>query len=255
MKQVSPQILFEDDALLIINKPSGVIVNRSETAKSDTLQDWATQYLKLSEVAKEKTPDTYATLDTFYSRSGIVHRLDKETSGVLVIAKTPEAFLRLQQEFKERIVDKKYIALTHGVVSPSVGEIKAPVGRLPWNRKQFGIISGGRDSVTMYKTISTFKRSLPNAPSEKLTLLELCPETGRTHQIRVHLKYIGFPIFSDFLYAGRKTSRGDRQFLSRVFLHAKELSLLHPVTGERVVFSAPLPRELEFFLEKLERVE
>ncbi|MBI2442812.1 MAG: RluA family pseudouridine synthase [Candidatus Levybacteria bacterium] len=276
MENSTIQIIYEDESVLVINKPAGITVNRSETAKEDTVHDWAEEYLKI------RSPVPYGTGrstehpprgENFecLNRGGIVHRLDKETSGVLLLAKTPEVFVELQRQFKERLVEKTYIALVHGMVKPSIGEIRAPVGRLPWNRKQFGIVPGGRESVTKYKVISNFKfphsaEASPNRPTrrgkqisndqyEELTLVELHPETGRTHQIRVHLKYIGHPIVSDFLYAGRKTARDDRKHLSRVFLHAQSLSFLHPTTGERKTVSAHFPEELSAFLNSLEKVE
>ncbi len=231
-------ILFQDDALLVIDKPSGIIVNKADTTKGQvTVQDWAEDKLGIKNYELRIMEDS-----DFYNRGGIVHRLDKETSGILLIAKTPEAFLELQRQFKERVVKKTYLALSHGAIVPEEGEISVPVGRLPWNRKQFGVVAGGREAMTKYKVISTFPSPIGN---EQLTLVELYPETGRTHQIRVHLKHIGYPIFADFLYAGRKTARDDRRLLSRVFLHAAKISFLHPSTGEQVSFESPLPEELQ----------
>lgn len=231
-------ILFQDDAFLVIDKPSGITVNKADTTKGQvTVQDWAEDKLGIKNHELRIMEDS-----DFYNRGGIVHRLDKETSGILLIAKTPEAFLELQRQFKERIVKKTYLALSHGAIVPGEGEINVPVGRLPWNRKQFGVVAGGREAMTRYKVISNFKSPISN---EQLTLVELYPETGRTHQIRVHLKHIGYPIFADFLYAGRKTSRDDRKLLSRVFLHAAKISFLHPTTGKEVGFESPLPEELQ----------
>ena len=156
----------------------------------------------------------------------------------------------MQKQFKERIVKKTYIALAHGKIDEETGEIRVPVGRLPWNRKRFGIIPGGRDSITKYKILK-IKYQVINGKKEPLTLLELYPETGRTHQIRVHLKYFNHPIFSDFLYAGRKTARSDRKILGRVFLHAAKISFKHPQTGKEVTFESPLPQDLREFLLKL----
>ena len=129
---------------------------------------------------------------------------------------------------------------------PKYGEISVPVGRLPWNRKQFGIVAGGKPSVTLYTTESVYEYQ-----KEKLSLLSLSPKTGRTHQIRVHLKYLGHPIFSDYLYAGRKTARRDRNVLPRVFLHAHTIQFIHPTIGKEVTFQAPLSRDLQEFLSKL----
>ncbi len=248
-----PKIIFQDDAFLVIDKPSGVTVNKADTTKGQvTIQDWSENYLQIQSTKPEIQNNSQNTNgqnsfefrnsdSEFLSRGGIVHRLDKETSGILLIAKTPKAFLELQRQFKERIVKKTYLALSHGAIVPEEGEIRVPVGRLPWNRKQFGVVAGGREAVTRYKVISNFKSPISD---EQLTLVELYPETGRTHQIRVHLKHIGYPIFADFLYAGRKAARDDRKLLSRVFLHAAKISFLHPTTGEQVSFESPLPTEL-----------
>lgn len=260
-------IIYQDDDLLVINKPSGITVNKADTTKGEmTVQDWAEKELEIEsgglKIGNEKTTnetkettyegEEYDPRIAFYQRGGIVHRLDKETSGVLLIAKNPDAFIDLQRQFKERIVKKTYIALAHGKVTPSEGEIRVPVGRLPWNRKQFGVVAGGRESVTKYKTLENFVLLSKNN-KEHLTLLELFPETGRTHQIRVHLKYIGHPIFADFLYAGRKTQRNDRKLLERVFLHAAKISFNHPRTGDWITFESPLPEELSRTLASLQK--
>src|SRR3990167_2884087 len=224
---LNPKVIYEDDVILVLDKPAGITVNKSDTTVGEqTVQDWVEEKFRIqnSEFRIDEETD-------FYKRAGIVHRLDKETSGILLVAKTPQAFENLQKQFKERIVKKTYIALAHGKIDEETGEIRVPVGRLPWNRKRFGIIPGGRDSITKYKILK-IKYQIINGKKEPLTLLELYPETGRTHQIRVHLKYFNHPIFSDFLYAGRKTARSDRKILGRVFLHAAKISFKHPQTGK-----------------------
>lgn len=248
------EVVFEDDDVLVISKPAGMTVNRADTTKDEvTVQDWAEQKLGIKRMEKPKEPvKTEGTLgqsypNLFYDRGGIVHRLDKETSGILLLAKNPEVFAELQRQFKERIVKKTYRALVHGKVSPSEGEINVPVGRLPWNRRQFGVVAGGREAMTRYKALETGELHVGNR-RESVTLLELYPETGRTHQIRVHLKYLGYPIFADFLYAGRKTQRDDRKLLSRVFLHASKLSFMHPRGKTYMSFESPLPEELQSVL-------
>lgn len=177
----------------------------------------------------------------FLKRAGIVHRIDKETSGILLIAKTPEAFVELQRQFKERIVKKTYLAIVHGNVVPKTGEIRAPVGRLPWNTERFGIVPGGKEAVTRYARISNVQSPISN---EELSLVELYPETGRTHQIRVHLKYINHAIVGDYLYAGRVVSRNDRVWAPRVMLHAWKLACTHPTTGKTLAFEAPIPDDM-----------
>lgn len=258
---MQPIILYEDASLLVLNKPAGITVNRADTTKGEeTVQDWVEGYLKVSkglEVSKVPkgnpfdTSDTFPVFDTFFQRAGIVHRLDKETSGILLVAKTPEAFVDLQRQFKERLVKKTYLAYAHGKIMPEVGEINVPVGRLPWNRKRFGVVPGGRDSLTRYKVLSYIEQ-VYGKKKEMFSLVELYPETGRTHQIRVHLKHIGYPIFGDALYAGRKTARDDRKFLQRVFLHAAKISFFHPETQKPVVFESSLPEALYKILTKEE---
>lgn len=212
-------ILFEDNALLVIDKPAGIVVNRAQSVKGETVQDWV-----------EKTYGI--TID---NRAGIVHRIDKETSGILLIAKTEDAYRDLQRQFKERLVKKTYLAIVHGVVTPPEGEINAPVGRLPWHRERFGIVPGGKESITKYHVLEKGEYSV----------LELFPQSGRTHQIRVHLKYIHHPIVGDYLYAGRKTARSDRTWAPRVMLHAWKLTCAHPVTGQDLAFVAPIPDDMK----------
>lgn len=242
-------ILYEDNDLLVIDKPAGITVNRAETTKHEvTIQDWAEE--KIGIEYKEATikfgEEGYSPIVEFAQRGGIVHRLDKETSGVLVLAKNAETFVSLQQQFREREVKKIYRALAHGELTLTEGEINVPVGRLPWNKKSFGIVPGGKESKTAYSLLEIYQN--PKA-KEVLSFLELYPQSGRTHQIRVHLKYIGHPIFADFLYAGRKTARNDRKILSRVFLHAAKLSLLHPKSQKMLTFESPLPQELQHVLD------
>lgn len=250
---MEPRVIFEDREILVLDKPAGMVVNRSDTTRKEkTVQEWVEAHLVIpnlfrdlgsNEMPKRVQNDTKE--NDFYKRAGIVHRLDKETSGVLLIAKTPEAFVNLQAQFKERKVQKTYIALAHGKVEPHEREINVSVGRLPWNRKRFGVLADGRESVTKYKTINNLQLTINNEP---LTLVELYPKTGRTHQIRVHLQYIHHPIFADPLYAGRKTSRNDRKLLSRIFLHASKISFFHPKTGELISFESQIPKELQDFI-------
>jgi 23S rRNA pseudouridine1911/1915/1917 synthase len=250
---MEPKIIFEDNELLVLDKPAGMIVNRSDTAKKDlTLQDWVEKHLKIKSLSLEKIDrskisyEEQAKLD-FVSRAGIVHRLDKETSGAILVAKTCQAFANLQVQFRERKVQKTYVALAHGEIEPKVGEINVAVGRLPWNRKRFGVLAEGRESVTKYKVLAV-KYLMSEKGREPLSLVELSPKTGRTHQIRVHLQYIKHPIFGDPLYAGRKTGRDDRKLLSRVFLHAAKISFFHPVSNELLTFESPLPEDLSTFV-------
>lgn len=239
-------ILFEDDALLVIDKPAHVVVNRAQSVKGETVQDWAALRFKSQitnpNVQMNITPEHWS-LDIghceFCGRAGIVHRIDKETSGILLIAKTPEAFVELQRQFKARAIKKTYLAIVHGKLVPEEGEINAPIDRLPWNPQRFGVMPGGKASVTKYKVYNSYKNY------NDYTVVEVYPETGRTHQIRVHLKYINHPIIGDYLYAGRKTSRDDRKGEApRVMLHAWKLSLAHPVTKKTLAIESPIPDDM-----------
>lgn len=223
-------ILFEDDCILVINKPPGIVVNRAESVKGETVHDWIEQRYD------KQNSDIRNEDEEFKNRAGIVHRIDKETSGILLIAKTQESFAELQRQFKERVVEKSYLALVHGALTPATGEINAPVGRLPWNRERFGVIPDGRESRTEYSVLGTGKKD-----KDTYSVVLFYPHTGRTHQIRVHCKYINHPIVGDQLYAGRKTSRDDRKWAPRVMLHAWKISLVHPVHKERISFEAPVP--------------
>lgn len=242
-----PKIIFQDEDLLIIDKPAGMVVNRADTVKDQlTIEEWAEKQLtiKNSELRSDEHSD-------FYKRAGVVHRLDKETSGLLIIAKNEESFSKLQAQFKKGEVKKTYITLCHGKIVPESGDINIPIGRLPWNRMRFGVLPQGRQARSKYKVLG-IKHLGPNGESETLSLVEVYPETGRTHQIRVHMKYIGHPVFSDELYAGRKVSKRDRKLLPRHFLHAAKISFMHPKTCKTVSFVSELPPELVDFVNNLD---
>jgi 23S rRNA pseudouridine1911/1915/1917 synthase len=227
-----PNILYEDDFLLVLEKPAGLVVNRSESVKQKTLQD----------LLEEKY--SFKGKDVFFRRSGIVHRLDKDTSGVMVAAKKKEAFLNLQAQFKKRKVLKNYICLVHGKLEPKLGNINLPLARNPENRKKFTVRLGGRKALTFYKRLKFFS-------AEKLSLVEIELKTGRTHQIRVHLSYLGYPLVSDLIYLGEKRLKKDLLWCSRLFLHAKKLGFNHPKTGEFKEFESKLSKDLQLVLNKL----
>ena len=226
--QISPIIIFEDESILVLDKPSGWITNdASTTTTQPVVQTWLRENFE------------YPLVGDRERRDGIVHRLDKETSGLLIVAKTVNAFENLQSQFKERKVAKTYLALAHGEIIPKEGKIEASVGRLPWRRERFGVLPGGREAVTLYKVLRTM-----NYAKEKLSLVELYPKTGRTHQIRIHLKFIGHPVVGDFFYAGRRTAREDRLWCPRLFLHAGKITLFHPKSGKELTFESELPKDL-----------
>ena len=228
-------IIFEDQEFLVLNKPSGWIVNSASTTKEQpVIQDWLLKNFD------------YEISQNILLRSGIVHRLDKETSGLLLVAKTERTFIELQRQFKEREVYKTYITLVHGKVSPSEGTVEVPVGRLPWRRDRFGVVAGGRDSKTDYELINLYKKD-----KDYYSLLECHPKTGRTHQIRIHMKHINHAVVADYFYAGRKTSRDDRIWCSRLFLHAGKISFSHPTLNKKIEYKSDLPDDLSKALKKL----
>ncbi len=241
MEKRIPTVLYKEEGFLVLNKPAGMIVNNADTAKDEyTVQDFIEENFEL------KPSDTGSE---FYKRGGIVHRLDKETSGALIVALNEESFIALQRQFKEKNVKKEYIALVHGKLV-NEGEINVPIGRLPWNRMRFGVIPQGRESHTTFKVIA-YKTFRSGKKSEILSLVSVFPLTGRTHQIRVHMQYAGHPIFADSLYAGRKNISLDRKHLWRHFLHASKISFMSPVSGKPLAFEAPLSSELVDFLDTL----
>jgi len=248
-------IIFENSKFIAVNKQAGIIVNRADTSKNYvTLQDMVEERYKFSETPRVRGEkymiNGYNKFDEFVSRSGIVHRLDKETSGIILVAKDPQTFLQLQNQFKKSVVKKKYIAFVHGRVSEHEGEVDAPIARLPWNRMRFGVFQEGREAKTKFKTLHIFK----DTKGEEFSLLEVSPVTGRTHQIRVHFQHIHHPVFADELYAGRKTGRDDRKVLGRHFLHAFQISLQDPETGGSLVLESPLPEDLVAALAKFEKI-
>ncbi len=221
---MKPEIIFEDDALVVINKPSGMVSNNAQTIQVETVQDWFAPYIK------------GAGETEFYQKGGLVHRLDKDTSGIMVLAKTEESYNYLKLQFLERRTIKKYWALVHGIPDKDSGLITAPIERHPKDKHKFTV--GGdlaRSSITEWNVLEKFK---------EFSLLELTPHTGRTHQLRVHLQHIHHPIVSDPIYGFQKRVQDDLAICPRLFLHAFYLEFTHPVSHERVHFEAPLPEDL-----------
>jgi len=233
-------IIFEDSEIVVIDKPSGLVCNRAETVKEETIQDWMDQRYKLQELEPKTDDEKY-----FRERSGLVHRLDRETSGVMVLAKTVVAFVALLKQFKERGVQKTYMALTHGYWSAREGEISLPIGRRRDDRKKFGVREDGRESVTQYEVKSEYtswefpkELKVDDRGYVGFSLVIFKPKTGRTHQIRVHAKQMGHPLVGDMDYAGRKRSREDRKWAHRVMLQAQRIEFEHPRNGKRIHFES-----------------
>src|SRR3989338_1888175 len=241
-----PKIIFEDEDILIIDKPPNLVVDRSETQKEETLEDWLADH----------------SLKVKLDRMGIVHRLDKDTSGLLAVGKTQQAFDNLQAQFRERKTKKEYLALVHGLVEKG-GRVEGAIERNPRNREKFAVLPTGKEAVTEYEPMERLQlagnrlqdifsdynkiqmRRLGTLHYSLFTLVACRPLTGRTHQIRVHLKYIAHPIVADEKYVGRKMYRLDRRWCPRQFLHAKRLGFYHPRSRKWVEFESPLPADLK----------
>lgn len=225
---IALSVLYEDDHVAMIDKPAGMVVHPAYGHRSGTLVNAILG--RWPQIAAIDGPE----------RAGIVHRLDKETSGVIVIAKTAEALANLRAQFKARSVTKRYVALVEGMPDTPEGIIDAPIGRDPNQRKRMAVIRDGREAVTEYHVLETYADH---------SLIEAFPKTGRTHQIRVHMAFIGHPVVGDTVYGRRK----QRIRMKRHFLHAATIAIAHPVTGEPVIVESPLPVALQDVLNKLPR--
>jgi 23S rRNA pseudouridine1911/1915/1917 synthase len=229
-------IVYEDETLVVVNKPAGLVVHPAAGTPSGTLANALAYHLK-------QLPERGV-------RPGIVHRLDRDTSGLLVVAKTEAALENLSDQFRDRTVFKSYVALVHGRVAANTGKIDQPLARDPSNRTRMAVVRGGRSALTVYRVRRAFDR---------FTLLDVELKTGRTHQIRVHLAWLKHPVVGDQTYgAGRDNTIQDPQLRARIrnlkrqFLHAEKLGFKHPATGEFVKFESALPAELSELLGGLE---
>ncbi len=218
-------IIYEDDDLLVINKPKGLVVHPASSYHEPTLvHGLMHQVDHLSSVSGDV-------------RQGIVHRIDKDTSGLLVVAKTDQAHQLLTEQLKKHEIRRTYIALVYHDFKEDEGTIDAPIGRHPKNRLKMAIVENGRRSVTHFKVLARY---------EKYSLLEVELETGRTHQIRVHMAYINHPVVGDPIYGPKQVISSHGQFL-----HAKKLAFLHPIKKEYMTFNADIPSYFKNFIEKL----
>jgi 23S rRNA pseudouridine1911/1915/1917 synthase len=224
-QQIPLEVLFADEDVIVLDKPSGLVVHPGAGNVDGTLANaLVALFPELAGVGPRERP-------------GIVHRLDKGTSGVMVAARSPRAYASLVGQFKRHDVRKTYIGLVYGRIASAEGHIDWPIGRHATKRKRISTHSKNpRQAETFFRVLE----ALPCA-----TLLEVRPLTGRTHQIRVHLAAAGHPIVGDALYGRKKEAKK----YPRIFLHARSISFLHPGTGERLEFAAPLPAELEAILE------
>lgn len=230
-------ILFQDEFLAVLSKPSGVVVNRAATHNQLTVQDYIEKSGMLKVTAAQEGSDE------FISRSGIVHRLDKDTSGVLVVAKTVEVFYLLQSQFKERSVKKEYKAVVIGKVTQPLFEVDAPVGRNPKNRLSMAIIGEGKPAKTKFEVVKNL-----NLDNQEYTFLSCFPITGRTHQIRVHLAALNYPVVLDPIYCTRKQIEISSVTFNRMMLHALSIEFTHPITKEVIKVVSELPSDFLRFI-------
>lgn len=220
-------IIYEDKDIVLINKAQGMVVHPGAGNPNGTLVNALLFHIKdLSGINGEIRP-------------GIVHRLDKDTSGILIVAKNDEAHVNLSEQLQNRTVKRKYWALVHGVLPHEHGTINAPIGRDPKDRQKFTVIKGGKEAISHFRVLERI---------QKFSLMEVSLETGRTHQIRVHLNYIDHPVAGDKIYGPKKSLEGNGQFL-----HARMLEFTHPRTGETMSFEAELPALFEETLDRLRK--
>jgi len=235
-KTQEPVVLYEDDMVMVINKPSGMLVHSDGRSDEKTVVDW---FLARAPEARGIGEPGNAQDGTPLERSGVVHRLDKDTSGVLILAKTHDAFIHLKAQFHDRLVKKEYRAIVYGVMKEKWATINRPIGR---SSKDFRLRSAERGAKGMLRDAVTEWELIGQSTTH--AYLSVKPRTGRTHQIRVHLKSIGHPIVEDVLYASDVYRQKESLGFARLALHAYSLSLILP-NGEEKTFLAPLPLDFE----------
>ena len=222
-------VIFEDDDIIIVNKEKGIVVHPGNGNPDGTLAN------AILERCKDSLSGIGGTI-----RPGIVHRIDKDTSGLVIIAKNDNAHLKISKQIQERKVSKTYIALVRGVIKENEATINMPIGRSTKDRKKMAVTKNGKEAITHFKVLKRY---------EGFTLLEVKIETGRTHQIRVHMAEIGYPIVGDEVY-----SNGKNPFnVKGQMLHAAKLQFIHPTTNQAVTYEAPLPEYFQTILNQLEK--
>ena len=227
------EIVYEDNALIVVNKPAGMVIHPAPGHRRGTLVNALLAHCPELAAAGEDAGD---------ARPGIVHRLDRDTSGLILTAKNEQIRRALQRQFKSHQVLKVYLALLDGRLQAARGRIEAPLGRDPHHRQRMAVVPGGREAVTEYRLLAVYAGG-------GYSLVEAEPKTGRTHQIRVHFASIGHPVVGDPVYGRRRT----RLPLARQFLHAQRVGFTHPLTGQPLEFEAPLPDDLAAVLRLLEQ--
>ena len=225
-------IVYEDNDILVVNKQKGLVVHPANGNPDGTLVNAIMAHCKdsLSGIGGELRP-------------GIVHRLDKDTSGLLIIAKNDKAHIQVSEQIKNREVKKTYIALVRGIIAEDEATINMPIGRSTKDRKKMAVTKNGKEAVTHFKVLNRFTTN-----KASYTLLEIKIDTGRTHQIRVHMAEIGHPVIGDGVYSNGKNEFG----VEGQCLHAKRLEFIHPITGKEMKLEAPLPEYFQKIIEQLE---
>lgn len=227
-QDIPVEIIYEDNYIIVVNKPKGMVVHPANGNPDGTLVNAIMNICKdsLSGIGGEIRP-------------GIVHRLDKDTSGLLIVAKNDKAHINLSEQIKNREITKKYIALVRGVIKENEATIDMPIARSDKDRKKMAVKKTGKKAVTHFKVIKRYK---------DYTLLDIKIDTGRTHQIRVHMAEIGYPVVGDIVYSNGKNPFG----VVGQMLHAKSLDFVHPITGEKLHLEAPIPEYFENILSELD---
>ena len=228
-QEIPIEIIYQDDDIIVVNKPKGMVVHPGNGNPDGTLVN------SLMAICKDSLSGIGGEI-----RPGIVHRLDKDTSGVLVVAKNDKAHINLSNQIKNHEVEKTYIALVRGIVKENEATINMPIGRNKNDRKKMAVEKDGKEAITNFKVLERY-------PKDNCTLLEVKIETGRTHQIRVHLSHIGYPVIGDEVYSNGKNKWG----IKGQCLHAKKLKFKHPITGKEMEFEAELP---DYFKEVLRQL-
>ena len=222
-------IIYEDEDIIVVNKPKGLVVHPANGNPDGTLVN------AIMAICKESLSGIGGEI-----RPGIVHRLDKDTSGILIIAKNDKAHINLSEQIKNHQVKKTYIAIVRGIVKENQATINMPIGRSPKDRKKMAVIKNGKVAITHFKVLERFVK-------DNCSLLEVQIETGRTHQIRVHLSEIGYPIIGDSTYSSGK----NKWKIEGQCLHAKSLEFMHPTTGKKMKLEAPIPQYMEDLLKEI----
>lgn len=220
------KILYEDNQILVLNKPSGLVVNISKTSPQDTVQDYLYDYLKIP----------HNDITEFNQRTGLIHRIDKDTSGLLLVAKDQMAFENLTDQFKRRKVSKEYFAVVWGTIKDSLIEIDAPIKRDPNNRVKMAVHKDGRRALTKIELLKTL-----SIKDYDVSIVKAIPVSGRTHQIRVHMCALYHPVLGDSIYMSSKQFQQAREICDRLMLHAWKIEFNHPKTNIELKFEAPLP--------------